>query len=394
MQINLPDPPLHEGFPIFGSIVSPTEFQGVLTHGLFKALVPDPRRLEGQLAKYNPELSGTAALRAQVQRLVTGAKRKNVEQYARYMIDMVKTREGFTPQIVLYTDKPLRVEVDPNSGFAWALVPHELKFVAIDGDTQTTARNLADGLAPGLFDKEKIKVVIKHATPLTAAEQIFADCNRLGVKVTTSLAIGMDNRDDATQLAKYVERQVSQLTGKVNRQKRQLSAQDPEVVTISALRASVVCFVEGINGIQNQTKPVSVDDRIIDDLRSASVMWFTAVVDAMNGAITAEERAHTFASSPSVWCAIGALGHDAYTSLAGDQFEKSVSTEALEDIFRQTAATKVASVDWTRGEHWLAVGAKKSQSGAITLGGPKETGSLVYRALRDGSLKTKVDVFA
>ncbi|SFC76210.1 DNA-sulfur modification-associated [Bosea sp. CRIB-10] len=394
MQVTLPDPPLHEGFPIFGNVVSPTEFQGVLTHGLFKALVPDPRRLEGQLAKYNPELAGTAHLRAQVQRLVTGAKRKNVEQYARYMIEMVKTREGFTPQIVLYTAKELRVEVDANSGFAWALVPHELKFVAIDGDTQTTARNLADGLEPGLFDKEKIKVVIKHATPLAAAEQIFADCNRLGVKVTTSLAIGMDNRDDATQLAKYVERQVSQLTGKVNRQKRQLSAHDQEVVTISALRASVVCFMEGINGIQNQTKPVAIDDGLVEPMRTASVIWFKAAVDALNGAILPEERAQTFASSPSVWCAIGALGHDAYTGLAGDKFENDVQPADLETAFARVAAAKLATVDWTRGEHWLTVGAKRSQSGTITLGGPKETGSLVYRALREGTLKAKADIFA
>lgn len=393
MQVNLPDPPLHEGFPVFGSVVSPTEFQGVLTHGLFKTLVPDPRRLEGQLAKYNPELSGTAALRAKVQRLVTGAKRKNVEQYARYMIEMVKTHEGFTPQIVLYTDKKLRVEADANSGFAWALVPHELKFVAIDGDTQTTARNLADGLEPGLFDKEKVKIVIKHDTPLHAAEQIFADCNRLGVKVTTSLAIGMDYRDDATQLAKFIERKVSALTDKVNRQKRQLSSTDPELVTISALRASVVCFIEGINGIQNQTKPVSIDEHVIDDIRRAAVTWFNAVVDALNGAITPEQRANTFASSPSVWCAIGAIGHDEYTKLAGDDFATSVPQAILDSAFRTLAARKIAVVDWSRGEHWLAVGAKKSQSGAITLGGPKETGSLVYKALRDGALKSTTGIF-
>lgn len=387
MQVNLPDPPLHEGFPIFGGVVSSTEFQGVLTHGLFKALVPDPRRLEGQLAKYNPDLHDTAALRARVQRLVTGAKKKNAEQYARYMITMVQTGEGFTPQIVLYTEKPLRVEEDKNTGFAWVLVPHELKFVAIDGDTQTTARNLADGLMPGLFDREKIKVVIKHGTPVQVAEQIFADCNRLGVKVTTSLAIGMDNRDDATLLTKHVEREVPQLNGKVNRQKRQLSAADPEVVTISALRASVVCFYEGINGIQNQTKPVAIDEDKADDLRVASVMWFKAAVDALNGSIMPGERGNTFASAPSVWCAIGALGHDIYTELAGDDFDKPVTPAALEHAFKQAAATKIANVNWTRGEHWLAVGAKQSLSGSITLGGPKETGSLVYKALKDGSLK-------
>jgi len=381
MQVSLPDPPLHEGIAIFGNLVSTTEFQGVLNHGRFKSLVPDPRRLEGHLARYNADLSETAALRAKVQRLIGTAKKKNVEQYARYMVTSARTGEGFTPQIVLFSEKSLRVETDPITGVGWMLVPDGLKFVAIDGDTQTAARNLADGLQPGLFDKGWIKVVIKHGIPVVEAEQIFADCNRLGVKVTTSLAIGMDNRDDATQLAKYVEREVPMLSGKVNRQKRQLALHDKDVITISALRASVVCFLEGINGIQNQTKPVDVDD-----LRVAAVTWFRAATAALNGALTPAERADTFASSPAVWCAIGALGHDIFTELTGEHFEKSVTPAAVEHALKAVAESKLAKVDWRRGDHWLTVGAKQSASGAITLGGPKETGSLVHKALRDGGL--------
>jgi hypothetical protein len=394
MQVNLPDPPLHEGFPIFGNLVSQTEFQGVLTHGLFKALVPDPRRLEGHLAKYNPDLSGIAELRAKVQRLIAGAKRKNVEQYARYMIETVKTGEGFTPQIVLYCEKALRVEPDPNSGFAWILVPHEMKFVAIDGDTQTTARNLADGLQPGLFDREKIKVVIKHGTPIGVGEQIFADCNRLGVKVTTSLAIGMDSRDEATQLAKYVEREVSILSGKVNRQKRQLAVHDRDLITISALRAAVVCFIEGINGIQNQTKPVSIDEDHADELRAAAVMWFKAATAAIDGALLPEQRANTFASAPAVWCALGALGHDTLIELTGEEFKNSVTPAAVGHAFEALAASRLAKVDWTRNQRWLSVGAKQSLTGAITLGGAKETGSLIHKAFKDGSLACEPAVAA
>ncbi len=386
MQVSLPDPPLHEGIAIFGNLVSATEFQGVLNHGRFKSLVPDPRRLEGQLAKYNADLSETAALRAKVQRLIGTAKKKNVEQYARYMVANAKTGEGFTPQIVLFSEKSLRVETDPITGVGWMLVPDGLKFVAIDGDTQTAARNLADGLQPGLFDKGWIKVVIRHGIPVVEAEQIFADCNRLGVKVTTSLAIGMDNRDDATQLAKYVEREVPMLSGKVNRQKRQLAIHDKDVITISALRASIVCFLEGINGIQNQTKPVEVDEAHAGDLRAAAVTWFKAATAAINGALTSEERANTFASSPAVWCAIGALGHDTFTELTGEDFEKSVTPAAVEHAFKAVAEAKLAKTDWTRGNHWLSVGAKQGAKGTITLGGPKETGSLVHKALRDGVL--------
>src|SRR5438270_10012170 len=117
MQVSLPDPPLQEGFLIFGSSVSPTEFQGVVTHGLFMMVAP---LLEWGVTKDNA--SGITALRAEMQR-----KKKNTTQYAQYIIEMVKSGEGFTPQIVLYSEKSLRVEMDANTGLAWILVPHEVK---------------------------------------------------------------------------------------------------------------------------------------------------------------------------------------------------------------------------------------------------------------------------
>lgn len=386
MQINLPDPPLGTGFPVFGNEVSPDEFQGVLTNGLFKMVVPDPKRLEGPLAKHNPDLSGVASLRFRVQRLINGAKRRNVEPYAKYMINQVKSGEGFTPQIVLWTERKLEVATDQSTGLAWLLVPHEMRFVALDGDTQTTARNLADVLAPGLFDKQKIKVVIKHGVPEDQAQQIFADCNSQGVKVSTSMAIGLDNRDDATQLAKQIEKEIPTLTGKVNRQKRQLGSKDVDLITISALRASVVCLVQGIGGVQFQTKNVEIELDKQDQYRAAGKYWYGVVIEAMGDALTPENRAFTFAAAPSVWSAIGALGHDVLVDLSGEDLQGVVDMDSLGAAFKQAADALIRPVDWRRGDHWQAVGAKKSASGAVTLGGPKETGSLIYKGLKEGTL--------
>lgn len=387
MQISLPDPPLNLGFPIFGNAITAKEFQGVLTHGLFRTFVPDPRRLEGTLARYNADLSGVAALRTKVQRLVTtGAKKRNVEPYAKYIIRMVREGEGFTPQIVLWSEHPLRVETDQNTGLAWLLVPHEMKFVALDGDTQTTARNVASEMIPGILDKERVKVVVLHGVREDEAQNIFADCNSKGVKVNVSMAVGMDNRDDATQLARHLERTVPALSGKVNRQKRQLGTNDKEVLTISALRGSVVCFLEGIGGVQNQTKNVLVKDEQMDDMHEAAGTWYRVATEALGDALEPPRRAATFASAPAVWCAIGALGHDILVELAGADYSKAVTPAALEHAFRAAADKHLAPVDWSRGDHWTRVGAKQSMSGAVTLGGPKETGSLVYRALKDGSL--------
>jgi hypothetical protein len=103
-----------------------------------------------------------------------------------------------------------------------------------------------------------------------------------------------------------------------------------------------------------------------------------------------EERANTFASAPAVWCAIGALGHDAFIELSGAELEKTVPpTAPRRRTFNALAETRLAKVDWSRGNHWLLAGAKQTVSGAITLGGPKETGSSVYKALKDGTLLEK-----
>ncbi|MGV7122557.1 DNA sulfur modification protein DndB [Sphingopyxis sp. 550A] len=385
MQINLPDPPLGTGVPVFGNVVSENEFQGVLPHGLFKMLVPDPRKLEGNLVKYNADLSAVATLRSRVQRLVNGAKRRNVEPYAKYIINSVKTGEGFTPQIVLWSEKPIQVASDDGSGVAWALVPHEMRFVALDGDTQTTARNLADGMVPTLFDRQKIKIVIVHGIPEDQAQQIFADCNSQGVKVSTSMAIGLDNRDDATQLAKQIEKLVPPLSGRVNRQKRQLGSKDEDLITISALRAAVVCFVEGIGGVQYQTKNVEIPIEDQDRYRDAASMWFSAAVNAWGEALSPEHRASTFAAAPAVWCAVGALGHDAYQDALDRMGDSPLQGPELNATLASAAQQKIGSMDWQRNESWLALGAKQSSSGAITLGGPKETASLIYKALRGDS---------
>jgi len=45
------------------------------------------------------------------------------------------------------------------------LIPDGLKFVAIDGDTQTAARNLADGLQPGLFEEAGLRLSSSMAFP-------------------------------------------------------------------------------------------------------------------------------------------------------------------------------------------------------------------------------------
>ena len=390
LEIELPDPSYADGVPLFGSAISATEFQGAMPYGLFKQRVPDPRKLEGAGAKYNTELSEIASLRSRVNRLVTGAKKKNVVDYARHLVRMVKTGEGFAPQIVIWTQEKLEVVSDKKTGLGYIELPHHIRFVALDGDTQTTARAVAEQNSANLFDKQLVKVTVIHGVQEDNAAQIFADCNAFGVKVSTSLAIGLDSRDDATQLAKYVEKNVASLLGKVNRQKRQLSGSDTDLITISALRASVVCFVQGIRGIQNQTKEVAIQDEDLDLLHAAAIAWYQAVTDVMTAVLQPDARPGNFAAAPSVWCAIGAVGYDMLVKLVGTDLKQAVTPDAISDAFKAEAQAKFAEVDWERNAVWLAHGAKQSaKSGAISLGGPKETGSLVYNAFKGSDLNVQ-----
>ena len=132
---------------------------------------------------------------------------------------------------------------------------------------------------------------------------------------------------------------------------------------------------------------VQVDDANAGNVQAYAAIWFDAATHAIDGALSPEQRTTTFASAPAVWCAIGALGHDALTEIVGDRFEKSASRVAVEHALQSVAKAKLGAVNWNRDDHWLQVGAKKSMSGAITLGGPKESGSLVYKALKEGVLR-------
>src|SRR6266478_539131 len=298
-----------------------------------------------------------AEMRRRVQRLIERAKKSNVPDYAAYIYSKAKAGEGFTPQVVLWTPVTLHTVVDESTGLGAIIIPDEMRLIAIDGDTQATARHEARRLYADMPDSERIKIVILHGIGIEAAQQVFHDANARGVKVSTSLAIGFDNRDPVTQLVKRIEAETPELRGRVNYQKRQLGKADPELLTASALRTGVVCFVEGISGVQRQTESVTLPAASAALIEQAALKWFRLVVKTLNGAL--EARATTFATAPSVWAALGALGNT-----------------ALHDA----AAEQVRPINWSRGEHWLGSGAKSAKTG-VTLGGPKEAGHLVFRAM-------------
>ncbi len=201
------DIPSDEGRVIYGAVVSTAEFQATVRPPLFRTVVPDPSRLESRgLDTHHPELVQVAEMRRKVQRLIERAKKSNVPDYAAYIYEKAKAGEGFTPQVVLWSPQPLRTVIDESTGLGAIVIPDEARLIAIDGDTQATARHEARRLYTDMPDHERIKIVILHGIGVEAAQQVFHDANARGVKVSTSLAIGFDNRDPVTRLSRRSRR--------------------------------------------------------------------------------------------------------------------------------------------------------------------------------------------
>jgi len=151
--------PSDAGRIIYGSLVSPTEFQATVKPPLFRTLVPDPFRLEERgLAEHYPELVEVAEMRRRVQRLIERAKKTNIPDYANYLYERAKSGDGFVPQTVLWTPLKLVTVIDESTGLGAIVAPDELHLIAIDGDTQAAARHEGRRKFSDMPDNERIKV--------------------------------------------------------------------------------------------------------------------------------------------------------------------------------------------------------------------------------------------
>ena len=203
------------------------------------------------------------------------------------------------------------------------------------------------------------------------ARQAFHDLNTLAVRPNVALSIGMDARDPITRVCREVERQVPFFTGRVNKQRRQLRAGDPEIVTIASLRGACVTLAKGISGVQYGARPVPIDDADVKRIETAAIDWFGALADAIGPALS--DKITKLAATPSVLSALGAIGHQV---IAIDD------PEARKAKCRQLA-NELRAVNWERGQTWEGIAGKFTPKGAFTVGGAKETAYAIYSALTD-----------
>jgi DNA sulfur modification protein DndB len=368
---------VHQGYK---KLITSTKF------GVLKALVPYNRMHTEKSAfqRMDPDLADMFELRKQVQRLLTGRKKKNVLAFAEYIRRGITGEDGYSlPPIAMYCHDEVAVldlENDPfdfdKHGFGphgpaqLLITPSVTRVIAFDGETQFTALWT-------LYEQSRNEVGFRErllAMPLTVefhfdttldwARQAFHDRNVYGVNVTSSLAIGMDNRDPYTAVMRYVSERVPALKGRISTAKRQLSRNDREVVTASAMRQFIATFHDGIGALQRRGV-VRLDKDVREELENNALDWTRRVTDLLQHRL--ERRNQYLCSAPSVLAALGAVGHDAYY---GDE-----SPERL--------VARLENVDWARDEHWAGIAGKVSTSGRFSVGGPKEVSGHIYSALSD-----------
>lgn len=140
------------------------------------------------------------------------------------------------------------------------------------------------------------------------------------------------------------------------------------------LRTAVVCFSEGIAGLQYGNKPVPVDPKRVPTLEKAAIEYFDALTKQVGASM--EQRNDTVAASPAVMAALGAVGH---------------TVASIEDSAqRQAEVSRVLhtldGVDWKRGARWDGIAGKIRPDGVFsTAGGAKDSGHTCYAALADST---------
>src|SRR3990167_9193609 len=97
-----------EGDIVVGVALDDCTFLGRVKTAQLRRLAKEPRLTEDdRQLRANPELADLRRVRQEVQRLFEGEKKRNVEPYSDYIVEVVKGGVGMMPPIVLWTSSKL-----------------------------------------------------------------------------------------------------------------------------------------------------------------------------------------------------------------------------------------------------------------------------------------------
>ena len=374
-----------EGTPVPVLVIDERTAVAVLTVGQLLDYVPDPvasedpRRVEG-----DPILLEYRELRHEVQRAVEGAKKKNAASFADYIVQGSRgERPWMVPTITLWHETRLHLIKFGDTGPTGLLVPWGEHLVAIDGETQRIAWQLAAVRDPSLKSR-RVGVVIHHGKSVAEARQGFYDLNTKEVKPNAALAIAMDTHDPATRITRAVMESSDVLQNAVNLRRRQLRRSDPEKLTISALRTGIITTILGAGGLQVGSRSVVLPDSAeYEHVEAAVVETWTAILDLLAEDLDPESRQNSVVSSPALLAGIGIIAHHAMPSPPRDDALDAWSVDEVADHLEGVVWERALTVNGVVVYPWDGIAGKLTPAGKFSIGGPKEVGYSVASALED-----------
>src|SRR5262245_10648458 len=95
-----------DGHIIAGAVLDEHRFMGRMRGAQLLQVAVDPRRTEDlRQVNTSADLEAVRRIRTEVQRLFEGAKAKNVEPYAKYIVALKAGQPGMAPPIILFTER-------------------------------------------------------------------------------------------------------------------------------------------------------------------------------------------------------------------------------------------------------------------------------------------------
>jgi DGQHR domain-containing protein len=323
----------------------------------------------------DPDIEREQDIHELIQRALAGGKKKNAEKYADYIEAKVSGASiGVLPPMHLWS--PEQLELTSGRGGSYIVIPHGEKLLAIDGETQLTAHWKLDARQTMTHEQRKahrehpLGVIIHHGIDTKHARQYFHDLNVLAVRPNTSLSLGMDTHDPIMRIVESLETDIPALTGRVEKQARQLTKTSSKIVTLQNLRQMVINTAKGISGIQYGARPVPLEDIDVQTLTKVATSWASAFFDAFAMEVT--DRESYLASSGAVLAAVGAMGQEVYRAGAVDR-----------PALAENLITSLKDVDWSKGDHWAGIAGNVTSRGAFSVKGTKEVAYAVHAALAD-----------
>jgi hypothetical protein len=369
------------GTPVSGLKVDDHKFITVMPFARLEKLISNPLSASmPALRAADSRMQEYFDLHSEIQRAFDGAKRTNAVDYCEYVMAISNGEAGDTPTIDLYSPTPLEVIDAPDGGKATLIWRHDAVVVPYDGETQLAARFLA---AQRSADTKKMPVVITvtHGKSVDFARQCFHDRNFFQRRASVGVAMAMDTRDVMINTVREIEAKVPEAKGTIEWQARQMPKGNSHLIAAASfVRTSVVCFAQGIQGVQLDKADVP-EGLSKDEFMERAVLWFGRVLTKV--APYMKDRENYVASAPAIWAALGAMGNRLLDPNIRDR-------QTLETIADAQAA-KLNNVDWRKGDHWIGIAVKstvKTKNGVEIkgysfAGGAKDTGSIAFKALND-----------